>query len=252
MAKTAGRQIELGIGVETTPGTGVAAADYIKWESLSFVAMSDKAMLNSARGIRNKTSNNIVVKQYGKGQIEFAPTTDILPYFLGLALGSRSSGTASGESAVYNHTFTVQNANASMKTATLTVKQGGIQTEQYTNSVVDSIDFTVNKDIAKCKVSLLGQFPTIVTAISPSYTLDSLFTRNQMLAYFGTSVSGALGTAASTIAITKIANIIQSKIFRILFNKHFIIVNYTFKSSESKHIIVVNLWRTELSCEIRF
>ena len=198
MAKTAGRQIEIGIGIETTPGTSVAAADYVKWESLSLVGMSDKATLNSARGIRNKLSNSIIIKQYGKGAIEFAPTTDILPYFLGLALGSRSSGTASGESAVYNHTFTVQNANASMKTASLTIKQGSIQTEQYTNTVVDSIEFTVNKDISKCKVNLLGQFPTIVTAISPSYTQDSLFTRNQMLAYFGASVSAALGTAAST------------------------------------------------------
>nr|DAG81484.1 MAG TPA: hypothetical protein [Microviridae sp.] len=50
----------------------------------------------------------------------------------------------------------------------------------------------------------------------------------------------------ATVAVTKIANIIKRKVFRIFFNKHFIIVNYTFKSSQGKHIVVINLRRTEL------
>ncbi len=197
MAKIAGRQTEVGIGIETTAGTAVAAADFFKWESLSLVSMSDKIMLNSARGIRNKTSNSMIIKQYGKGAIEFVPTTDILPYVLGLFMGTRSSGTTSGESAVYDHTFTIQNANASMKTATLTIKQGGIQTERYANSVVDTFDLTVEKDFAKVKIGLIGQFPD-TSSISPSYTQDTLFSRNQMFAMFGTSVSNALGAYAST------------------------------------------------------
>src|SRR4051812_7224269 len=111
MAQVGGRQVELGIGIETAAGTAVAAAGYPKWDSLSFVGYSDKTLLNSARGIRNKTSNSIITRQYGKGSLEFSPTVDILPYFLGLALGSRSSGTHSGESIFYDHTFTIQNAN---------------------------------------------------------------------------------------------------------------------------------------------
>lgn len=197
MAKIAGRQTEVGIGVETTPGTAVSAANYFKWESLSLVSMSDKALLQSARGIRNKASNSMIIRQYGKGSLEFVPTTDILPYVLGLFMGSRSSGTASGESTVYDHTFTIQNANASMKTATLTLKQGGVQTERYTNVVVDSFDLTVDKEFIKCKVGLLGNFPD-TSSISPSYTQDTLFSRNQLSAYFGASVSAALGTQATT------------------------------------------------------
>ncbi len=197
MTKTAGRQLEVGIGIETSAGTAVAAADFFKWESLSLQSMSDKVLLNSARGIRNKSSNSLIIKQYGKGSVEFVPTTDILPYVLGLFLGTRSSGASSGESSVYDHTFTVQNANASMKTATLTVKQGSVQTERYANTVVDSFDLTIEKDFAKVKLGLLGMFPD-TSSISPSYTQDTLFSRNQMFAYFGTSVATALGTQAST------------------------------------------------------
>ena len=103
MAKIAGRQVEIGIGIEATAGTAVAATDYIKWDSFTMQGQSDKIMLNSARGIRNKASNSIINKKYGKGDVEFAPTVDILPYFLSLAMGSRSSGTASGESRRIGH-----------------------------------------------------------------------------------------------------------------------------------------------------
>ncbi len=198
MTKIAGRQVEVGIGVEVTPGTAVAAADFFKWESLSLMAMADKVLLNSARGIRNKTSNSLIIKQYGKGSIEMVPTVDIVPYLLGLFMGTRNSAAAAGETTgAYDHTFTVQNANASMKTATLTIKQGGIQTERYANTVVDSFDLTVDKDFAKLKVGLLGMFPD-TSSISPSYTQDSLFSKVQMNAYIGTTVALALGSPAST------------------------------------------------------
>lgn len=199
MTKIGGRQVEVGIGIETSAGTPVAATDYFKWDEFSFQAMSDKALLQSARGIRNQSSNSIVIKQYGKGSVGFVPTVDIMPYVMGLVLGSRSSGSASGETTgAYDHTFTVQNANASMKTATLLVKQGGNATERYSNCVVDSFDFSADKDLAKVKLGILGAYPD-TGSVSPSYTQDTLFSRNQLNASFGASLTAALGTPATSI-----------------------------------------------------
>ena len=197
MAKLSGRQVEIGIGIEATPGTAVAATDYFKWESFTMQSMVEKGVLNSARGIRNKASNSLIMKRYGKGDIEFVPTVDMLPYILGMVLGSRSSGASAGESAVYDHTFTVQNANASMKTATLLCAQGSIQTERYANCVAESFDLTVNKDFAKVKLGLLAGFPD-TGSMTSSYTQDTLFSRNQLSATFGTSFSNAVGTFANT------------------------------------------------------
>lgn len=206
MTKIGGRQVEIGIGIETVAGTPVAATDYLKWESFSFQAMSDKVLLNSARGIRNQVSNSIISKQYGKGSVEFVPTTDIMPYIMGLVMGSRSSGSAAGETTgAYDHTFTVQNANASMKTATLFVMQGGVATERYANCVADSFDITVEKDLAKVKVGFLGAFPD-TGSITSSYTQDTLFSRNEMVASFGASLTAAAGTKAfSTITSSGVA-----------------------------------------------
>lgn len=206
MAKTSGRQIEIGVGIESTPGTPVAATDYVKWESMSIQSMADKLSLTSARGIRNKSSNSIINRKYGKGDIEFVPTVDIMPYFLSLFLGSRTTTMRSGESAVYDHVFSVQNANASMKTATLLVKQGGVQTERYANVVADTFDLTVDTDFAKCKIGVLCAFPD-TGSISPSYTQDTLFSRNRMTATFGSSLTNAVGTFASTTLTSDATNV---------------------------------------------
>jgi len=197
MTKIAGRQVEIGIGIETSAGTPVAATNYFKWDSFDMQSMSDKVMLESARGIRNKISNSLIIKKYGKGSIEFVPTVDMLPYMLGLAMGTRNTALRTGESAVYDHTFTIQNANASMKTATLLCAQGGIQTERYANVVVDNMEITIDTDLAKCKCDLIGNYPD-TSSISSSYTQDTLFSRNQMTAVFGTSLANASGTNAST------------------------------------------------------
>jgi hypothetical protein len=198
MAKIGGRQVEVGIGIEATAGTAVAATDYFKWDSFSMQGRSDKILLNSARGIRNKTSNSLIMKKYGKGSIEFVPTCDITPYILGMAFGTRNSAAHSGETLVYDHVFTIQNANASMKTATILVKQGGVQTERYANVVCDTWDFTFDKDFAKCKLGLLSSFPD-TGSVTPAYTQDTMFSRNQMTAKFGTTLSAAASASPTPL-----------------------------------------------------
>jgi hypothetical protein len=215
MSKIGARQVEVGIGIETAPGTPVAATDYFKWDSFSMQSVADKVMLKSARGIRNEASNSLITQKYGKGSLEFMPSVDILPYVMGLVLGSRSSGTHSGETTVYDHTFTVQNANASMKTATLLVKQGGVQTERYSNVVADTFDLTIAKDLAKVKVGLLANFPD-TGSVSPSYTQDTLFSKVQMGVQFGTSLSNASGNSVTPVvdfALSISNNVLMSDAF---------------------------------------
>jgi len=205
MTIISGRQVEIGIGIEATAGTPVAATNYFKWDNFSMQAMSDKGTLKSARGIRNEISNSIILKQYGKGSIEFSPTVDMIPYALRLAMGTIASGAHSGEAAVYDHTVTVQNAHASMKTATFIVKQGGTQIERYANCVVDTLDLEIGTELAVCKLGLLGQFPT-TGALTASYTKDTLFSRNIMFATFGTTLTTAASTAAFTTLTSNATN----------------------------------------------
>lgn len=194
--KTAGRQVEVGIGIEATAGTAVTPTSYFEWDTLTMQSVSDKIMLNSARGIRNKASASIIDRQYGKGDIEFSPTVGSLPYMAHLALGTMVSALHSGETTVYDHTATVNNVNASMPTATLVVKQGSVDIEKYTNTVVDTWSLTLDKDFAKFKATMLAGFPTSGSA-TPSYVKETHFTRNDLTVQFGTTLSLA-GAATAT------------------------------------------------------
>jgi len=173
-------------------------------------AIAEKELFVSARGIRNQTSNSMIKRKYSGGSIEVIPNVVNAPYLFGLTLGSVSSATAGGETVVYEHTITVQNTNASMKTATMTVAEGAIQTAQYTNVVVDSLNLEVSDSYAKMTAELLGQFPGTDTQ-TESYTQETEFAYHNMAVKFGTSVSNAnSGSAIPLKGISlNIANNVQ-------------------------------------------
>jgi len=210
MAKTAGRQVEVGLGIEATPGTAVAETVFLQHTAFSMQAIAEKELFVSARGIRNQSSNSMIKRKYSGGSITVIPNVVNAPYLFGLTLGSVSSALASGETAVYEHTITVQNTNASMKTATMTVAEGAIQTAQYTNVVVDSLNLEVSDGYATATLELLGQFPGTDTQ-SESYTQETEFAYHNMAVKFGTSVSNAnSGSATPLKSVTlNIANNVQ-------------------------------------------
>lgn len=198
MPKIGGRQVEVGIGIEATAGTPVAATIYPKWAELSMQGVSEKAMLTSARGIRNESSDSIIRRKYAQGSLGVVANVEIAPYLFRLALGTRASALASGETTIYEHTITIQNANASMKTATLIVQDGSTVTERFVNVVVDSLNLEVSDEFARLVATLLGKFPDTST-ITPSYTQETEFAYHNMSAKFGTSIANAGSQSATPL-----------------------------------------------------
>src|SRR3954452_11142057 len=167
MSKIGGTQVEVGIGLEGTAGTAVAASVFPKWSELSMQAVVEKTMLKSARGIRNETSDSRIRRKYSKGSLGVVPNVKNAAPLFYLALGSLSSSSVSDSA--YTHTITPQEANASMKTATVLVAEGGIQTERYANVVANALNLEVTDDYGKLTADLLGGFPD-TTTLSPSYS----------------------------------------------------------------------------------
>jgi hypothetical protein len=198
MAKIGGTQVNIGIGIESTPGTAVAASAFPKWTDLNFQAVSEKANFTSQRGVRNHSSNSMIRRRYSQGAIGLVPNVSIAPYLFYLTLGSLASATASGESAVYEHTCTVQNANASMKTATVLLEQGGEVTERFANCVVNQLSLDVSDSYAKVTVDLLGGFPD-TGSVTESYAQETEFAYHQMFVKFGTSLSNAASQTATPL-----------------------------------------------------
>jgi hypothetical protein len=198
MAKTAGTQVAVGLGIESyaAPGVAVAETVFIPWADFSIQGVAEKAHFTSARGLRNMSSNSMLRRRYSQGSIGFIPDVKTMPYFLSLALGSVSSSGVSDSA--YTHTFTVNNTNSTPRTATVTIEEGAIQTVQYLNMVCNSLNIEVSDSYAKATAELIGGFVGTDT-ISESYANETEFAYHQMTAKFGTSLSNAASQSATPL-----------------------------------------------------
>lgn len=202
MGKISGTQVNIGIGIEATPGTAVSATHFPKWTEFSLQAVSEKTPLGSQRGVRAKSSDSMIRRRYSSGSIGLIPNGDIAPIFLYLALGSKS--TAGPTDGTYTHTFTVQNANASMKTATILSEDAGIVTERYANCVVNTLDLEATDGYAKMTAGIIGGFPDTGT-VTESYSQEYEYAYHQMTVKFGTTLSDASGNSATPLKSFKIS-----------------------------------------------
>ena len=196
MAKTGGTQVHVGLGIESyaAPNVAVAETVFVPWAEFSMQSVSEKALFTSARGIRNMSSNSMIKRKFSQGSLGFVPNVKNFPYALSLALGGVSSSAVAD--AAYTHTFTVNNTNATPRTATVTVADGSIQTGQYTNVVCDSLSFEVSDEYAKCTLDLIGGFVGTDT-MTPAYTQETEFAYHQYTAKFGANLTAA-GSAQAT------------------------------------------------------
>jgi len=196
MAKISGTQVNVGIGIESTPGTPVAATFFPQWTELSLQAISEKSPFNSQRGKRNMASNSMIRRKYSQGTLGAIANVEAAPYLFGMALGSKAT-TGPSDSA-YTHTFSVQNTNASMKAATILLERGGEVTERFSNCVCNSLNLEVSDDYAKMSMDVIGGFPDTGT-VTESYTQETEFAYHQMTAKFGTSFSNAAAQSATPL-----------------------------------------------------
>lgn len=196
MSLLGGTQVNVGIGVETTPGTAVAATHFLQWSDLSIQGLSDKEPFTSQRGVRNIASDSIIRRKYSAGSVSMVPNVNDAPVIFYLALGSKSSSTI--VDSAYTHTFTVQNANGSMKTATIIVEDGGVVVERYAGCVVESWNLEVSDSYANLTASVRGGFPDS-SSLSESFTKETQFAYSDMTVKFGTSVSNAEGNSATPL-----------------------------------------------------
>lgn len=212
MPKIGGRQVEVGLAIESTPGTASTPTIFPKWSDFSLQAISEKELFNSARGTRNESSNSYIRRKYSQGSLGAVANIEIAPYLFGLALGSVSTADSGDSSGTINeHTITVQNNHASMKTATFEAKRGSIVEEQFTNVVCDTLNFEVSDNYANLTAELIGQFPSTGGSLSPSYTQETEFAYKDMSAKFGTDISDAEGNSATKLKgfTLNIANNVQ-------------------------------------------
>src|SRR5581483_404588 len=213
MARTSGTQTNIGIGIESTPGTAVAATHFPKWAELSLQGVSEKAPLTARGGVRNMSSDSMIRRKFSQGSIAVVPNGDIAPIFFYLALGSKA--TTGPTDGTYSHTFSVQNANASMKTATILKEDGSIVTERFANCVVNELTLEASDSWARLMASILGGYPD-TGSVTESFSQENEYAYHQMAVKFGTSLSNAASQNATPLKSFQLNiknNVLQDEAF---------------------------------------
>lgn len=189
-----GRLRQIGIGKESTKGTAVAATFWIGVESGKVIPQVEYATDLSNVGRIEAPTQSKVVKSNAITTFAAPARSDWLGMLLKAALGSLSSATASGESAVYEHTVSVLNSN-DHPAYTLRVKDG-IATEYSAYSMLNKLTLSCEAGgLLMVEAEFIGRNLTSTTA-TPAYTTDHIWKGSQGTIKLATAISG-LGAASA-------------------------------------------------------
>jgi len=144
-----GRLVNLGIAKESTRGAGAAPTYWVPKTSFSVRSVTDTLTDNQSYGNIQDGVSVYVAKERAEGDLEMNAMANSLGLLLYNIFGSVDSDTASGETAVYDHTFSVSNTNNHQSLA-LTIDDP-VQDYMYKLAMIDSLSISIST----------GEFATI-------------------------------------------------------------------------------------------
>ena len=204
-----GREPFLGIGIESSPGNAVAADKYLPFVTCTIRGIQEPIVDEAAKGVRERVWGAITGQKHGEGDVEIYVDVENAAYLLYPALGSMSSGTASGESAVYEHVIT-RKTTSQPKTVTL-IYDDTQDTRKYTYGTINNLELNVADGLATISANFMSKFPSTGTG-SLGTTEERVLAFKDYTVKFG---SGATGTAALSDASGNSATPISSFTLRI-------------------------------------
>lgn len=195
MAKFVGRLIDLGIGRETSRGTGVAPAFWVPKINFSFEDKVVKARSLVGLGKLADSEEALVTTKYGQGDLEGEIRDKSFGLFLYGLLGT-SSPSGPVDSA-YTHAFSVNNVAAGVS-LTFVVKDPN-NTEMHKLCMINSLEITAALDeVVKFVASFLGK-QSVGSSGTASYTAENKFTKKHLSFKVAANLAGL--DAASAVSL---------------------------------------------------
>ena len=200
-----GRLRQVGLGKESTAGTAVNPVYWIPVESGKVIPDVAYEEDGGTVGRIEAPFQSEPVKENCITQFECVARSDFMGYLLLAAFGTVSSATAGGESAVYEHSFTVQNDN-DHDSFTVVVKDG-IGTEGSPYSMLNTLSFNCDAaGLLRAEAEFVGKQLESDSG-TPSYTTDKVWLGKDGTIKIASAISGLSG--ASAIGFNKMSLTIE-------------------------------------------
>ncbi|NCD40553.1 MAG: hypothetical protein EOL88_00525 [Bacteroidia bacterium] len=208
MSEILKRKFNIGIGKETTRGTKVTPAFWLKPLNEDISEKIDVIATERSMGVIQDSEDQVISKKFASGVVAGEIFDQSFGFFLLGAFGSVSSS-ETGDSGVYEHTFSVLQS-AEHPTFTIEKKRGDLEQVSYPNSVIESlkIDASVN-DYVKFEAQLRGKKGES-SSNSPSYVAENYFMAKNIAVKLAANYSGidsATAIDARNISLTINKNI---------------------------------------------
>lgn len=198
MAKIIGRTGAIGIGIESTQGTAVAADYWIPVQSYSYDDKIEKIKNDSAMGRIEEFNAADTVKLWGEGDYEGKIFLDSVGAELVALFGQSPVSTQRGVSGVYDHVYSLLNSN-DHKSLTVCYEDD-IQEVAFPFAMINSWSLEVAvDDYVKRSLSLTGKKSASATH-TPAFTNEVEFIPSQVSFKMASAQSGL--AAASAINVT--------------------------------------------------
>lgn len=198
MTKIIGRTGAIGIGIESTKGTAVAATYWIPVQSYSHDDHVELIKNDSAMGRIEEFNAANIVKLWGEGDYEGKLFLNSLGAELVAVFGGSPTSVQRTTTGVYDHAFTLTNNN-NHKALTIGYKDA-VQQISFPFGMIDSWSLEVAvDDYVKRSVSLMSK-KSASASHTPAFTNEIEFIPSQIS--FKTATTAAGLDAASAINVT--------------------------------------------------
>lgn len=194
MSKYIGRLVDLGIGRETSRGSGVSPTYWVPKVSFSFDDKIVKARSDAGIGELADSEEAFVTTKYGAGDLEAEIRDQSFGLFLYALLGTCS--TSGPTDSAYTHAFTIQEGVQHQSLSLVVIDPN--TTELYRLVMLDSLEILAELDqVVRFTASFMGKTSKGASETA-SYTAENKFTKKHL----SFKVAAAVGDLAAASALS--------------------------------------------------
>jgi hypothetical protein len=189
-----GRKDAVGVGLETTAGTGVAPQAWQRHLSLSLDQKTTQAQNNSAMGRVEDINDSAVTEEWAEGSVNGKITDITIGYILANIFGSVSAAAHPSETLVYDNTFTV-NQNQQPNPLTFS-RVNPVASRRYALGMLTDFELDIKTGGWVQFTSTFVSKTGATSSDTVAFTNENEFTSKHVTVKVATNIAGLSGATA--------------------------------------------------------
>jgi hypothetical protein len=197
MTKAIGRLVNLGIGKETSRGTAVSPTYWLLKTELDWQEKFEQAIDDVSVGVIADSVNAEIVKRWAEGSFGGSIKDRSFGLILLSLFGSVNSSLKSGESTVYDHTFSLLNS-AQHPSLTLSIDDPW-QDYQFALAMLESLEIKYERGKFINYTANFKSKKGVTASLTASYSQENSFRPQDFIFKIANNLSGLNGASAINI-----------------------------------------------------